>query len=51
MILKEYMDRDFELFRKRIIDVSSAYNNQDPGVTMEIVRSRNFFKYIRDGSP
>jgi hypothetical protein len=33
--LKEYMDRDFELLRKRITDVSSAYDNQNPDLTMQ----------------
>jgi hypothetical protein len=32
--LTEYINRDFELLRKRIADVSSAYDHQDPEVTM-----------------
>ena len=34
MNLNEYMDRDFELLRKRVHDVASAYQHQAPGVTM-----------------
>ncbi|PZM78695.1 MAG: hypothetical protein DKT66_23475 [Candidatus Melainabacteria bacterium] len=35
MQLIEYMDRDFELLRKRIADVSHAYSHQDPSLTMD----------------
>ncbi len=35
MNLMEYLDKDFQLLRKHIIDVSNAYDKQDPGVTLE----------------
>jgi hypothetical protein len=34
MNLKEYMERDFELLQKRVNDVASAYDHQEPGATM-----------------
>ncbi len=42
MNLMEYMDRDFELLRKRVHDVSNSYQQQNPGLTME--RSSEMFE-------